>query len=76
MASLSIRKIDEETLQSLRLRAAKHGVSMEEEVRRILKTAVDTPEKIGDFALALFGEKHGVDLVIPARDVNEPPTFQ
>ena len=40
MAGLSVRKLDDETLSRLRIRAAKHGVSMEEEVRRILKDAV------------------------------------
>ena len=40
MAGLSVRKLDDETLSRLRLRAAKHGVSMEEEARRILKDAV------------------------------------
>jgi len=36
LASLSVRKLDEATLARLRIRAAHHGVSMEEEVRRIL----------------------------------------
>ena len=40
MASLSIRKLDERTLERLRLRAARHGVSVEEEVRRIIGVAV------------------------------------
>ncbi len=37
LADLSVRKLDEETYERLRSRASKHGVSMEEEVRRILK---------------------------------------
>lgn len=41
MASLIIRNLDETTKQALRLRAAQHGVSMEEEARRILKSALE-----------------------------------
>ena len=49
--SLSVRKLDDETLSRLRIRAAKHGVSMEEEARRILKDAVSAPDYLGDLAL-------------------------
>ena len=72
MASLSVRKLDEETLARLRTRAASHGVSMEEEVRRILKEAVASPERLGDLALELFGPQHGVDLMLPERLPHEP----
>ena len=65
MAALSVRKLDDETLLRLRVRAAKHGVSMEEEVRRILKDAVSAPDQLGDLALRLFGPEHGVDLQVP-----------
>ncbi|WP_027876954.1 FitA-like ribbon-helix-helix domain-containing protein [Meiothermus cerbereus] len=41
MASLTIRNLDETTKQALRLRTARHGVSMEEEARRILKSALE-----------------------------------
>ncbi len=43
MASLTIRKLDEGLKKLLRLRAAKHGRSMEEEARHLLRTAVDAP---------------------------------
>ena len=72
MASLSVRKLDDETLSRLRIRAAKHGVSMEEEARRILKEAVGAPEHLGDFALGVFGSKHGVDLKLPESTPHEP----
>lgn len=65
MASLSVRKLDEETITRLRVRAASHGVSMEEEARRILKDAVSAPERLGDLALRMFGPHHGVDLELP-----------
>lgn len=72
MASLSVRKLDDETLSRLRIRAAKHGVSMEEEARRILKEAVSAPDQLGDLALRIFGPKHGIDLQLPERTPHEP----
>ena len=71
MASISVRKIDDEVYELLRIRAAKQGVSMEEEVRRILKRAVSAPERLADLALEYFGE-HGVDLELPPREPHEP----
>ncbi len=65
MAVLTIRKLDDRVRDRLRLRAAAHGRSMEEEVRRILADAVsDKDEDIDlvDLALELFGPKNGVDL--------------
>lgn len=71
MASLSVRKIDDEVYELLRIRAAKHGVSMEEEVRRILKRAISAPERLGDLARKYFGDE-GVDLELPPREPHEP----
>lgn len=72
MANLSVRKIDDRIYEQLRVRAAKHGVSMEEEVRQILKRAVSAPERLGDLALDVFGPDHGVDLEIPSRPPHDP----
>jgi len=72
MANLSVRKIDDRVYEQLRVRAAKHGVSMEEEVRQLLKRAVSAPERLGDLALQQFGPDHGVDLRIPPRGPHEP----
>ncbi len=74
MPGLSVRRIDQQLYERLRRRAAQHGVSMEEEVRRILRAAVSGPDRLGDLALSLFG-RHGVDLEIPPREVNEPTRF-
>ena len=71
MASISVRRIDDEVYESLRIRAAKHGVSMEEEVRQILRRAVSAPERLGNLALEYFGED-GVDLELPPREPHEP----
>ena len=73
MPGLSVRKLDDETLSRLRVRAARNGVSMEEEARRILKEAVGAPERLGDLALRIFGPGHGVDLSLPERTPHEPP---
>ena len=72
LASLSVRKLDEETLARLRARAASHGVSMEEEARRILKEAVSAPERLGDLALPIFGPHNGVDLELPVHVPHAP----
>ena len=71
MPSLSVRKIDEELYELLRIRAAKHGVSMEEEVRQILRRVVSAPERLGDLALEYFGDE-GVDLEPSPREPHEP----
>lgn len=72
MANLSVRRIDEETYKRLRVQAAEHGISMEEEVRQILAKAMAAPRDLGDLALKLFGPEHGVELDIPIRDAHDP----
>ena len=72
MANLSVGKLDEDVFSKLRLRAATHGVSMEEEVRQILKQAVTNPIKLGDMALQLFGETQGVELELSEHTLHEP----
>lgn len=46
MASLTIRNLDDGVKRKLRLRAAEHGWSMEEEARTIIRASVD-PETDG-----------------------------
>lgn len=72
MANLSIRKLDDKVYQGIRLRAAQHGVSMEEEVRQILKESLTPPKKIGDLALEMFGREHGAQLEPFPRKPHEP----
>lgn len=89
MAALTIRNLDEGTKQALRLRAAKHGVSMEQEARTILKMAVlphrkkergeDLPGKNFYRSVRELVEPYGgFDLEIPARskDMRDPPVFE
>ena len=76
MASLRVRKLDDDTLRRLRVRAADHGVSVEEEVRRIIKQAVSTPERIGDLAVRLFTPAYGgPELELPERKITDPIDF-
>lgn len=75
MPSLSVRRIDEDLYEKLKARAAEHGVSMEEEVRRILERAVQAPSRLGEFALECFGPQRGVELKIPRKPAHEPIDF-
>ena len=43
MAVMTIRNLDDEVRDKLRVRAAQHGRSMEAEVRAILAAAVESP---------------------------------
>lgn len=79
MASITIRNIDDSLKGSLRLRAAEHGHSMEEEVRDILRTALSTEEPPSNMAASIrrrFAPLGGIDLPIPPREpMREPPDF-
>lgn len=77
MASLTIRNIDDEVKARLRLRAARHGRSMEEEARVILKRATGEADGASLWTLSrrLFGDD-GVDLSFPNRaDDRMAPDF-
>ena len=70
MAALSIRDLDESVKQRLQSRAARHGRSMEAEVRAILTEAVREPaDSAGLFTALLdrFAVLGGIDLELPAR---------
>lgn len=65
MASLSVRKLDDNVYEQLRVRAAKHGVSMEEEARQIICQVVKAPDRLSDVFRKYFGHDNGVNLDIP-----------
>lgn len=70
MASLTIRKIPDEVKQDLRERAARNGVSLEEEARRAIIALVRPPrtEKRKSIGEMLFEmSRPGLDLPIPPR---------
>ena len=71
MLNLSVRDIDDGVYERLRIRADRHGISVEEEVREILQRAVSTPERLGDLARRCFGPE-GVELELPPREPHEP----
>lgn len=80
MNTLTIHGLDPAVEERLRLRAAQHGHSVEEEVRRILSetlTAEAGRPSIVDIARSLFGPEHGVDLELPPRQPGrDPPSFE
>jgi len=71
MASLTIRQLEEATKRKLRIRAARHGHSMEQEAREILKSALSQPEEqpkdLGKAIRDIFAPFGGVELQIPPR---------
>ena len=70
MTSLTIRNVDDATKQRLRVRAARHGVSMEEEVRRILKEVLrpaEAPTGLGRRLRDRFAGLGAEEFVVPKR---------
>ena len=79
MASLTIRNIEEDTKERLRVRAAQNGRSMEEEARVILRATVAgaSGADLWTRSRALFAGTDGVDLELPARAADRaPPGFE
>jgi plasmid stability protein len=77
MATLTIRQLDEKTKSRLRIRAAHHGRSMEEEAREILRFAVnassDSNKNMADTIRERFAAFGGIDLPLPPRDAMRRP---
>jgi plasmid stability protein len=70
MATLTVRGLDDATKTRLRVRAARHGRSMEAEVRAILEDALPsepTSGGLGSRIHARFAAIGGVDLDLPTR---------
>lgn len=75
MANLSIRKLDSKAYEQLRVRAARHGISMEEEARRIIYQAVSAPERISSVFQKYFGVENGINLEVSVRKPHKPMDF-
>jgi plasmid stability protein len=79
MASITIRNLDDAVKQRLRMRAAEHGRSMEEEARDILRRAVGStpaPANLGEAIHRRFAALGGAELDLPPRErMPEPPRF-
>ncbi len=77
MASLSVRKLDNAVYEKLRIRAVKHGVSMEEEARQIISKVVGAPKRITRVFQDHFGESQGIDLeAVHQREPHQPMDFE
>ncbi len=79
MASITIRNLDDDMKLRLRVQAAAHGRSKDEEARRILRDAVGqrpSSRNLVSIIRSHFGPDRGVDLEFPAREPRrEPPSF-
>ena len=80
MASITIRNLDDDVKRRLRVRAAEHGRSMEEEARDILRQVVgqpSAPRNLGQAIHARFAALGGVDLALPVRTpMRSTPDFE
>jgi plasmid stability protein len=80
MASITIRNLDDELKARLRIQAAHHGRSMEDEARHILRTAlageVQPSRNLAASIRRRFASIGGVELDLPPREsMREPPDF-
>lgn len=78
MASITIRKLDEQTKTRLRVRAAHRKRSMEDEARNILRAALAdetaAPRNLAEAVRRRFQPLGGVELILPIREpMREPP---
>jgi plasmid stability protein len=84
MATLTIRQLDDAVKAKLRVRAAEHGKSMEEEAREILRQALAPASPAGETGADLVSHIRklvepfgGFDLELPERlPPRRPPTFR
>ncbi len=80
MASITIRNLEDDLKRRLRLRAAEHGRSMEEEAREILRQATGKTLPRRNLAASIrsrvkkFG---GLAIDLPQREpIREPPRLK
>jgi plasmid stability protein len=66
MAAVTVRNLPDAVHRALKIRAARHGHSTEAEIREILETAVQSPDrvKLGSALAAIGQEFGGIDLEI------------
>jgi plasmid stability protein len=82
MSSITIRNLEESVKRKLRVRAARHGRSMEQEVREILRVVLadrtqPPTTNLFDAIRRRLAPVGGVELAIPARGpMREPPRFE
>jgi plasmid stability protein len=81
MSSIIVRNIEARLKAQLRVRAARHDRSMEEEVRVILRNAVaggeETSTSLASAITARFEPLGGVELELPPRaPMRKPPKLR
>lgn len=81
MASITIRNMEEPLKARLRIRAAHHGRSMEEEARQILRNALSeqrpSSANLADAIARRFRPLGGIDLPELSREaLRRPPGFE
>jgi len=80
MANITIRNLDDALKAKLRVRAARLGRSMEEEVRVILKDVLsqeDTPKSLGESIHQRFANLGGFDLPSIEREpIHDRPLLE
>ena len=80
MATLHIRDLKDSVKESIRIRAAVHGRSMEAEARAILEQAADKqePEEHLYLRVRRLVKKYGpMEIDIPPRELaDDPPDFR
>lgn len=76
VASLTIRNLEEHLKEDLRVRAAQHGRSMEEEARQILRQVLAPAMPSGSLSERIqrrFAALDADKLPVPARRPSRPP---
>ncbi|MGB0679712.1 MAG: FitA-like ribbon-helix-helix domain-containing protein [Polyangiales bacterium] len=77
MASITIRNLDDGLKARLRIQAAQHGTSMEDEARQILRRVltqeVQPSVDLGRAIHQRFATLGGVELALPEREVLRAP---
>jgi antitoxin FitA len=76
MSTMTIRNIDEALKARLRVRAAIHGRSIEEEARDILRAALPSePQSMGDLGQAIRNRLAPLGGVEPPETPRDPADF-
>lgn len=81
MVSITIRDLQDGLKQRLRIRAANHGRSMEEEVRQILNNVLSQelsgPANLASAIRSRFAPIGGAELELPSCEpIRDPPHFE
>lgn len=79
MATLTIRNLDDDIKRRLRIEAAEHGRSMEEQARVMLAEALRKPERkqsLGSAIREIFEPLGGVDLPPRLKQPYRPEPFE